>query len=34
MPCRDVFARAGRAVAVDGPALVDEASAVHAGFWV
>lgn len=33
LPCREVFARGGDAVAVSGPALFDEASAVHAGFW-
>ena len=35
LPCRDVFARAGRTTAVEGPCveLDDEARAVHAGFW-
>ncbi|ROS50337.1 nucleoside deaminase [Frigoribacterium sp. PhB24] len=33
LPCREVFARGGGAVSVSGPALVDEAAAVHAGFW-
>ncbi|WP_277960162.1 nucleoside deaminase [Frigoribacterium faeni] len=33
LPCREVFARGGGAVSVSGPALLDEASAVHAGFW-
>jgi tRNA(Arg) A34 adenosine deaminase TadA len=33
LPCRDVFARGGRTVDVAGPALLDEAAAVHAGFW-
>jgi len=33
LPCREVFARGGDAVSVAGPALFDEASAVHAGFW-
>jgi tRNA(Arg) A34 adenosine deaminase TadA len=32
-PCRDVFARGGRAVAVVGPLLEEEARQVHAGFW-
>lgn len=33
LPCRDVFARAGRPVAVHGPWLEDEARQVHLGFW-
>jgi tRNA(Arg) A34 adenosine deaminase TadA len=33
LPCREVFARGQRTVAVIGPALEDEAAAVHAGFW-
>jgi hypothetical protein len=33
LPCRDVFARGLRRVAVLGPLLEDEAAAVHAGFW-
>jgi tRNA(Arg) A34 adenosine deaminase TadA len=33
IPCREVFARAGRPVEVVGPALEDEALAVHADFW-
>lgn len=35
IPCRDIFARAGRATQVEGPCteLVAEAHAVHAGFW-
>jgi tRNA(Arg) A34 adenosine deaminase TadA len=33
LPCREVFARGGRTVDVAGPALEDEAAAVHAGFW-
>ena len=33
LPCREVFARGGTPVIVAGPALVEEASAVHAGFW-
>ncbi|UDF14424.1 nucleoside deaminase [Antiquaquibacter oligotrophicus] len=33
VPSREVFARGGDTVAVAGPALEAEASAVHAGFW-
>jgi tRNA(Arg) A34 adenosine deaminase TadA len=33
VPCRDLFQRAIEAVAVVGPMLVDEARAVHIGFW-
>jgi tRNA(Arg) A34 adenosine deaminase TadA len=33
LPCREVFARGQRVVAVDGPALDAEARAVHDGFW-
>jgi tRNA(Arg) A34 adenosine deaminase TadA len=33
LPCRDVFARSERPMIVLGPALEDEARAVHAGFW-
>jgi tRNA(Arg) A34 adenosine deaminase TadA len=33
LPCRDVFARGGTPVIVAGPALVEAAAAVHAGFW-
>lgn len=33
MPCREVFARGGRAVEVVGPVEVDGAEEVHAGFW-
>lgn len=33
LPCRDVFARGQRHVAVVGPALEDEAREVHLGFW-
>ncbi len=33
VPCRDLFARASEAVTVIGPMLVDEARAVHIGFW-
>ena len=34
LPCREVFARGGRRVEVSGPHLVEQASAVHEGFWV
>ncbi|WP_430647482.1 nucleoside deaminase [Agromyces sp. GXS1127] len=34
LPSREVFARGGRPVAVDGPADLPEAAAVHDGFWV
>jgi tRNA(Arg) A34 adenosine deaminase TadA len=34
LPCREVFARGQRTVVVAGPALEDEAGAVHEGFWV
>ncbi len=34
LPCRDVFAAGGSTVHVAGPALLDEAAAVHDGFWV
>ena len=33
LPCREVFARGGRAVEVIGPTLAAEAAAVHEGFW-
>ena len=33
LSCREVFARGGRRVDVSGPHLVEQASAVHAGFW-
>ena len=33
LPCREVFARGQRAVAVLGPLLEDEADAAHRGFW-
>lgn len=33
MPCRDVFARGGRAVEVAGPMLEDQAREVHLDFW-
>ena len=34
LSCRDVFARGGRPIEVLGPALEEEAQAVHAGFWL
>lgn len=34
LPCREVFARGGRPVAVAGPAELPEATEVHVGFWV
>jgi tRNA(Arg) A34 adenosine deaminase TadA len=33
IPCREVFARSGRHVHVEGPALEDEAKQPHVGFW-
>ncbi len=33
LPCREVFARGGRRVDVSGPHLLEQATAVHAGFW-
>ena len=33
LPCRQVFAAGGGRVDVAGPALHDDAVAVHAGFW-
>jgi hypothetical protein len=33
LPCREVFARGRRPVAVAGPADLPEATAVHEGFW-
>ncbi len=33
LPCREVFARGQRPVAVEGPEEVPGASEVHAGFW-
>lgn len=33
VPCRDLFARAKDRVTVVGPVLVDEARAVHEGYW-
>ena len=34
LPCREVFARGQRAIAVSGPHLEDEAAVPHEGFWV
>jgi tRNA(Arg) A34 adenosine deaminase TadA len=33
LPCRDVFARGGRAIVVEGPVALPSATAVHEGFW-
>jgi tRNA(Arg) A34 adenosine deaminase TadA len=33
IPCRELFSRAADQVQVIGPLLVDEARAVHVGFW-
>jgi tRNA(Arg) A34 adenosine deaminase TadA len=33
LPCRDVFAAGGNTVHVAGPALLEQAAAVHADFW-
>ena len=33
VPCRELFERASEAVTVVGPILLDEARAVHVGFW-
>jgi hypothetical protein len=33
LSCREVFARTSRPIEVIGPALEDEALAVHADFW-
>ena len=33
VPCRELFARAAEPVTVIGPLLLDEARAVHVGFW-
>jgi tRNA(Arg) A34 adenosine deaminase TadA len=33
LPCREVFARGGRAIEVLGPLLEEEARQVHLGFW-
>jgi tRNA(Arg) A34 adenosine deaminase TadA len=34
LPCREVFARGQKPIAVAGPFLEDEAGKVHEGFWV
>jgi tRNA(Arg) A34 adenosine deaminase TadA len=34
LPCRELFARGQRKVIVAGPAIEDEAGAVHEGFWI
>ena len=34
LPCREVFARGQKPIAVAGPLLEDEAGLVHEGFWV
>jgi tRNA(Arg) A34 adenosine deaminase TadA len=34
LPCREVFARGQKPIAVTGPLLEDEAGKVHEGFWV
>ncbi|MGA3227149.1 MAG: nucleoside deaminase [Acidobacteriaceae bacterium] len=33
LPCREVFARGQKRIAVAGPLLEDEAGKVHEGFW-
>jgi tRNA(Arg) A34 adenosine deaminase TadA len=33
LPCREIFAQGGRSVEVSGPHLVEQAGAVHAGYW-
>jgi tRNA(Arg) A34 adenosine deaminase TadA len=33
VPCRELFARATEPVTIVGPMLIDEARAVHIGFW-
>jgi len=33
LPCREVFARGQRPIAVAGPCLEEEAGKVHEGFW-
>jgi tRNA(Arg) A34 adenosine deaminase TadA len=33
LPCRDIFAHSARPMVVIGPALEDEARAVHLDFW-
>jgi tRNA(Arg) A34 adenosine deaminase TadA len=34
LPCREVFAHCDRVIAVEGPAIEEEAAQVHAGFWI
>jgi len=34
LPCREVFAKGQKKIAVSGPLLEDEAGVVHEGFWV
>lgn len=34
LPCREVFARGQKKIAVDGPLIEEEAGVVHEGFWV
>jgi tRNA(Arg) A34 adenosine deaminase TadA len=34
LPCREVFARGQKKIAVAGPAIEDEAGKVHEGFWI
>jgi tRNA(Arg) A34 adenosine deaminase TadA len=33
LPCREVFARGGRTIVVDGPVDLASATEVHQGFW-
>jgi hypothetical protein len=33
LPCREVFARGQKQIAVAGPLLEEEAGKVHEGFW-
>ena len=33
LPCRELFARCGRPIAVMGPLIEEEARLVHEGFW-
>ena len=33
LPCREIFARGQRQIAVLGPLLEDEAAVPHHGFW-
>ena len=33
LSCREVFARGGRNIEVSGPNLIEQAAAVHEGFW-